>query len=679
MLLCLQIPLRTRDFMLALCSCESASLSAEQLLDLCSNFVVLDTGLDVFRFAHLSVREFLETKEEYEPDKNHALIAEMCLRYLSTSTITQSSEYWNNQFPGSDLDLRKDRSTSMVLVHKHPSKAPAALQTTSLVYQCNSCKQRVGGIFWTCRTLEDRALQFCENCVENGRVCKSEDRCLLVFSLPYEGTKNSPLKDPLGSHNEETHLEASISTLSTVPTFIDGFHQYSGFYWPLHLSQSKDRRLSTPLQSVSCDFMTNGQQTASPSFVSWSNTMLRSNHFPDFMWGYDIYSVRVAKVLEGISQPADCIFVAAIWGFCDILELRLEIDPETVNMPQVDGFPALHLAIAHGHFRATQILLEKGAKLEERNPHGGTALELAIETQNPEFVRLLLERGADSRANQGSVYPLLQAVSKDHLVIIQLLLEYGSAPECQGTMDDYPMTLAAVKGNEEAMKLFVNNLTHTDGSTKQLWTMVTRIQKAMRTEGEAGLSQSLRTWPTSTTANQFLGRVLYMAVLRNDEACARLLLARGADPNTTIENKSVFDVAARAVLKNEIEHLKVLEMLLAHGATPDMRKYRRGSIECLIVWGVNHNMLDLVRVCADTGANLNKDSRSIPLYEPLFDAVENMNVEMVTFLLERGADPKDVSPQFFSGNLKPRDIGRHSPQDFEKIGDLLSAYEATHL
>jgi hypothetical protein len=37
----------------------------EQVLDICCNLVVYDNELDTFRFAHLSVREFLEEREEY--------------------------------------------------------------------------------------------------------------------------------------------------------------------------------------------------------------------------------------------------------------------------------------------------------------------------------------------------------------------------------------------------------------------------------------------------------------------------------------------------------------------------------------------------------------------------------------------------------------------------------------
>src|SRR5204863_1784612 len=51
----------------------------QQVLDMCCNFVILDEDLDVFRFAHLSVREFLEARGEYEKTIAHTLAAERCL------------------------------------------------------------------------------------------------------------------------------------------------------------------------------------------------------------------------------------------------------------------------------------------------------------------------------------------------------------------------------------------------------------------------------------------------------------------------------------------------------------------------------------------------------------------------------------------------------------------------
>ena len=84
LLMCLREPLKTESFLLVLeyYGEESTSITIEVLLDLCANFVILDTELDVFRFAHLSVREFLEQKEEFDAASNHAVAAECCLRYL---------------------------------------------------------------------------------------------------------------------------------------------------------------------------------------------------------------------------------------------------------------------------------------------------------------------------------------------------------------------------------------------------------------------------------------------------------------------------------------------------------------------------------------------------------------------------------------------------------------------
>ncbi|KAK2667987.1 NWD NACHT-NTPase, N-terminal [Fusarium oxysporum f. sp. vasinfectum] len=54
-------------------------LQTEQILDFCCNLVVLDTQLDTFRFAHLSVREFLESQDGYASTFSNALAAKSCL------------------------------------------------------------------------------------------------------------------------------------------------------------------------------------------------------------------------------------------------------------------------------------------------------------------------------------------------------------------------------------------------------------------------------------------------------------------------------------------------------------------------------------------------------------------------------------------------------------------------
>ncbi|KAI5810798.1 hypothetical protein BZA77DRAFT_161382 [Pyronema omphalodes] len=59
-------------------------INANSLLKLCQNLLVLDERLDVFRFAHLSVQEYLETRPELSRATSHTEIAEGCLSLLCT-------------------------------------------------------------------------------------------------------------------------------------------------------------------------------------------------------------------------------------------------------------------------------------------------------------------------------------------------------------------------------------------------------------------------------------------------------------------------------------------------------------------------------------------------------------------------------------------------------------------
>ena len=100
-LLCAQRPLSTSEFLSAVSShsiAESSQLiSSEEILGLCCNLVVLDTELDTFRLAHLSVREYLEGRSDYSFDAIHSLAVEKCLnvyasKFTAVSFSTQISE-----------------------------------------------------------------------------------------------------------------------------------------------------------------------------------------------------------------------------------------------------------------------------------------------------------------------------------------------------------------------------------------------------------------------------------------------------------------------------------------------------------------------------------------------------------------------------------------------------------
>jgi hypothetical protein len=96
-LLCAQGRLSSKDFVTAV-SFDGAGkvvpMDTPKFLDIRGNLVVLDTELAVFRFTHLSVREFLQTEPDFAPKLSHATATEICLNTLLTRDWLSSETTW---------------------------------------------------------------------------------------------------------------------------------------------------------------------------------------------------------------------------------------------------------------------------------------------------------------------------------------------------------------------------------------------------------------------------------------------------------------------------------------------------------------------------------------------------------------------------------------------------------
>ncbi|MCJ1382729.1 hypothetical protein MMC17_005842, partial [Xylographa soralifera] len=96
-LLCAQRPLESLEFIAAVdLHGQHSKKSNDILLDMCCNLVVLDVELDIFRFAHLSVREYIEDLDEYTNIEIHKLAAERCIDTYICKTFKPSTTEQNN-------------------------------------------------------------------------------------------------------------------------------------------------------------------------------------------------------------------------------------------------------------------------------------------------------------------------------------------------------------------------------------------------------------------------------------------------------------------------------------------------------------------------------------------------------------------------------------------------------
>ena len=124
-------------------------ISMNDVLDLCNNLVIYDESLDVFRFAHLSVREFLEKKQEFVVLSCYNVAAECCLLQIIASLGCPHTEHLMN---GKQL-LRLRRSTDVLGPSSRASFVNYA--ATFWSYYCQQIPPRdrskdsgLGQIFW---------------------------------------------------------------------------------------------------------------------------------------------------------------------------------------------------------------------------------------------------------------------------------------------------------------------------------------------------------------------------------------------------------------------------------------------------------------------------------------------------------------------------------------------------
>lgn len=153
---------------------------------------------------------------------------------------------------------------------------------------------------------------------------------------------------------------------------------------------------------------------------------------------------RVRLLLDSGVDPntegkygSSALFSAVRFGYTDIA--RLLFNAGATLKPNL-----LYFAAESGHDDMVELLLEKGADINERYTTGqsydslDTPLHVASDYGNVSTVRLLLEKGAEVDAkNKGGTTPLYAAVTsgfssvneKNREAIVRMLLERGADPE----------------------------------------------------------------------------------------------------------------------------------------------------------------------------------------------------------------------------------------------------------
>ncbi len=222
--------------------------------------------------------------------------------------------------------------------------------------------------------------------------------------------------------------------------------------------------------------------------------------------------------------------------------------------------------------------------------YGGTSLMFAIEHEQLDIVKYLIDEGAD--INYDYIEPsILIAASKSNLEVIKLLVEQGGVIIDQtGRYNTTALAVSASKGDLEIVKYLVDN-----GADINAYDNVNPL--------------------TEASSNNHLEVVKY-------------LVDQGAVINI---NNSSKGVALQKSLSNG--HLDIAEYLLDKGADINAQGY--GKDTALIIASREGNF-DMVRFLVDRGADVNiNDNDGITA---MFEAYSSGHYDILKYLIKKGAN-----------------------------------------
>jgi len=77
-----------------------------------------------------------------------------------------------------------------------------------------------------------------------------------------------------------------------------------------------------------------------------------------------------SKIITMVHIPADYLFTASVWGFYELLKLRLRTKPDPLVMrSRLQHLSALQLVCEHGCLDLNELLLDRGWGLETNDSY----------------------------------------------------------------------------------------------------------------------------------------------------------------------------------------------------------------------------------------------------------------------------------------------------------------------
>jgi ankyrin repeat protein len=235
----------------------------------------------------------------------------------------------------------------------------------------------------------------------------------------------------------------------------------------------------------------------------------------------------------------------------EIVELLLDkgahLEEATTNLQR----RPIHIAAETGNPAIMQLLIDKGADIMALAYRDATPLHIAATSGNIEVVKILHQAGADiNRQDQDELTALHLATLKGNLAIIEYLLKNGANPHTRGSKFVAPLHLAVYEGDYEVVKKLLELDKEPEAYIELEAENKARPLQIAAYKGHMNILNLLLDQGANMNAQDQDGyTALHWAVLQADTEVVKVLLDRGADKNIKNRNKNTPLKMAKKILK----------------------------------------------------------------------------------------------------------------------------------
>jgi len=451
---------------------KCTAVRATDLLKACQNLLILDERLNVFRFAHLSVEEYLETqllRVDFDTE-----IAKICLslvcssrswtdydvaletregRYRDRHLLLYSAVFW-------PWHLNRSEDSCQILAVLWEAFVSEATFQHWIDYHCN--RVRTAGsadTFWA----RSGALQEGRDRLSTVCVFGLGRKLTSISKSQFGWTACIKLKFPATSISESVQRSRVDQLLCRASRFGDPDIAQHLLGAGVDVSATADDVIGrTPLHHAA----ENGHEALARMLVdrgagdSAADLIRRTPLHLAVVNGHEALARMLVDRGAGVSATNDIeqtpLHHAAKNGH-EALARMLVDRGAGVSATDIDGWTPLHHAAKNGHEALARMLVDRGAGVSATNDIGQTPLHLAAVNGHEAVARMLVDRGAGvSATNDIEQTPLHHAAKNGHEALARMLVDRGAGVSATNDIGQTPLHHAAENGHEALARLLVD-------------------------------------------------------------------------------------------------------------------------------------------------------------------------------------------------------------------------------